>query len=307
MLATVWTLSLLLFKFYFGVERVGWAAGGQVVDVKQLKHEHRLEKNDRKQRIVRNWRVQTACLVACASLLPVSMLMLRLGLNPVIASLEELREINDQVDSRAFRGMLIVAELQTTQKDLHTMRQSGLLAEEITDEQFCPSFANTTGLLDDETVPSRNASISDIGALQSFLPSSLQRSVASGLDNMQSILLSYELDFVGEALSILTNATATIDSGIDNMYSHDWIVKLLVVIMNVVVIFLMVGILIAKENTDYPAYQSFAAWVLLPLFGVIQIAAVGGTCIFLSVSMLNAGTFVCLDGLEYPLIDRFDF
>jgi hypothetical protein len=294
-LAVLWTLALFVLKFYYGTDRVGCAAGGQVIDVKQLKHEQRLDKTSRKRRILRNWRVQTACLMASATFLPVSMLVLRLGLNPLIGSLDELQQINDQVDSLAYRGIFVATDLQQVYDNLQSLQKSDLLSEQITDEQFCPSLVNYSKLPSTEAATNatnKNATAAvDYATLQNLLPSTLQQRVLLALDSVDQVLISYDLQSVTSGLYQVTNSTDAVDTGIDSLYSHDWIVKLLVVVMDVVVVFLFLGVLITKENTDYPAYQTFASWILLPIFGTILFAAVAGTCIFLSLAMLNAGTY----------------
>jgi hypothetical protein len=262
-----------------------------VVDVQHLKHEHRLDKQRRKRRILRNWRVQTACLVATATWLPVSMLVLRLGLHPLIASLDELQQVNDAIDSLAYRGIFVATDLQHVSDNLQSLQASDLLSEQITDEQFCPSL-NSTSPNNAVAYNATNATMIDYAKLQNLLPSTLQQRVLLALDSVDQVLMSYDLPSVTSGLYQVTNSTNAVDTGIDRLYSHDWIVKLLVVVVDVVVVFMFLGILITKENTDYPAYQTLASWVLLPIFGTILVAAVAGTCIFLSLAMLNAGTFV---------------
>jgi hypothetical protein len=276
----VWTIALLALKFYYGKGRVGCAAGGEVVEVKQLKKVENLNKKERKQRILRNWRVQTACLLACISLLPVSMLMLRLGLDPFIASLEDMQEINDQVDSHAYRGIAIVSQLMEAHDNLQELQKSGLLEDTLTVRQICPNLATATG-----SNSTFNATL-----LFGFSPTVVQESVISGLEYFDSIILSYDLDSGANTLYQVTNATDSVDTGIDKLYSHDWVVKFLIVNMDVVVIFMIVGILITKDNTDFPAYQRFSSWLLLPAFCLLLVGTVAGTCIFVSMAMVNAGT-----------------
>jgi hypothetical protein len=283
-LFVAWTISLLVLKFYYGAGRVGCAAGGEIIDVRQLKKVQHLPKKDRKQRILRNWRAQTACLLACLGLLPVSMVMLQLGLTPFIASLYDIREINDEVDSRAYRGIEIIAQLQETLGNLQTIQSSGIFNDHLSLQKICPNHARAAR-------SGGNSTNSDLNALLHALTATSNKNVTAGIKSAESLLQSYDLESVAGTLYQVTNATDSVDDGINSLYSNYWILKLLIVIMDLVVIFIIVGILFTKDNTDFPAYQRFAALFLLPIFCLALVATVTGTCISVSMAMVNAGTW----------------
>lgn len=281
----IWTIVLLVLKFYYGLERVGCAAGGEVVEVRELKKVYNLDKFERKERILRNWRVQTACLVACVVLLPFTILMLRLGLNPFISSLVDIQDINDQVDSHAYRGIQIAAQLQDASSHLQEIRYSGLLQSTLTLDQICP---NRITNIDGNTTAgfSQNDTLTD---LLGFDPNVVQQEVVSSIDEIDSVVAKYDLPSGINILYQVTNATSEIEGAIDSLKDKDWIVKLFVVIMDVVVLYLLAGILIVKDNTDYPAYQFFTSWLLLPIFCAMLGATIAGTCVFASIAIFNAG------------------
>lgn len=272
-------MVLLVLKIFYGQGRVGCAAGGDVVEVRQLKKVENLTKKERKQRILRNWRVQTTCLLACISMLPISVVMLQLGLNPFIASLDDIREINDEVDSRAFRGIEIITQLQDTIGNLQSLPTSGLLKHTFTQEKLCPN---------QDIADALNSTI-DLKTLLNLVTTTWKDNVTAGVSLADSIIQRYDLESVAGTLHKVTNTTASVAEGINSMYSNNWILKLLVVIMDLVVIFLIIGILFTKDNTDFPAYQRFTSLLLLPLFCLTLIATVAGTCFFVSMAMANAG------------------
>jgi hypothetical protein len=284
-MALIWAIVLLVLKFYYGLGRVGCAAGGEVIEVRELKKTYNLDKFERKERILRNWRVQTTCLVACVLLLPFTILMLRLGLNPFISSLDDVQEINDQVDSHAYRGIQIASQLQDASSHLLEIRQSGLLQSTLTLDQICPN--RNTNIDGNMTMSfSNNDTLTD---LLGFDPNIVQKEVVSSIDEIEDIIAKYDLPSGINILYQVTNATSEIESVIDGLKNKDWIVKLFVVIMDVVVLYLLAGILIVKDNTDYPAYQFFTSWLLLPIFCAMIAATIAGTCIFASIAIFNAG------------------
>lgn len=298
-MALIWTIVLLVLKFYYGLDRVGCAAGGEVIEVRELKKVYNLDKFERKERILRNWRVQTACLVACVVLLPFTILMLRLGLNPFISSLADIQEINDQVDSHSYRGIQIAAQLQDSSASLSNIKHSGLLQSTLTLDELCPN--RITNSDNNSTTVASNNDTSDLTSLLGFDPNLVQEQIVSNIDEIEAIIAQYDLPSAVNILYQVTNATSEIDGAIDSLKSKDWIVKLFVVILDVVVLYLLAGILIVKDNTDYPAYQFFTSWLLLPIFCAMLAATIAGTCIFASIAIFNAGTysslrlFMCMD------------
>jgi hypothetical protein len=292
-IALVWTIILAVLKFYFGRGRVGCAAGGDAVDVREMKKVYNLDKQERKERILRNWRIQTTCLVTCVVLLPFTILMLRLGLNPFIASLVDIQEINDQVDSHAYRGIQIVSQLHDAYSKLSEIQQSNAVQNTLTLDQICPNrITALTNGGDNSTndVSSKNHT-SDIYELLGFDPTELEDEIILGITDVESIIARYDLQSASNILYQVTNATAAVDAGIDSLNSKDWVIKLFVVIMDVVVLYLIIGILIVKDNTDYPAYQFYTSWLLLPIFCATLAACIAGTCIFASIAMFNGGTY----------------
>jgi hypothetical protein len=289
---------LLVLKFYYRIERVGCASGGDVVDVKEMKKVYNLDKFERKQRIRRNWRVQTTCLITCIALLPSTILMLKFGLDPFIDSLYDVQQTNDRIDSHAYRGIQTVTQLYDAYKSVQ-VQQSDF---EFFDDNFtnlkldaaCLSnvtmFSSIVGNL--TKLPKNNSNVSltnmTVRLKDVFDWTLYQEEIKSTIANFS------EFDFNGSnsVLYQLANGTAAVDAGIDAMNDHDWLIRLLVVIMDVVVVLLIVGILFVKDNIDYPAYQSFTTYILLPLFCASLFATIIATYIFATVAVLNAGMYL---------------
>lgn len=291
---------MLVLKFHFGYETVGWAAGGNVVDIKQQKKQQGLSKWERQERIIRNWRVQTACLLALISILPLSLLMLHFGLNPFIESLSYTQMINDEVDSRAFRAIQIVAQLQESHKQLNLLKTNSTFVSTMAMQELCPNFDpsriidNGVKDIDNSTNSSSssflNATTHDLNKVLGIDPTLIRSKVLTAFDHV-NVFMKFDLESAAATMSQVTDITAMIDRGVDNVQTHDWIIKLGIVILDVVVIFLGIGVFFTKHSIDFPAYQRTTAWILLPIFGAALASAVVGTCAFVSFAIINAGEF----------------
>lgn len=299
MILFTWTMVLLALKYYFRIERVGCAAGGDVVDVKEMKKVHNLDKFERKHRIRRNWRVQTACLLTCITMLPCTILMIKFGLDPFIESLHDIQQINDRIDSHAYRGIQTVTQLQDAYNNIQGVPQSDFQLfddniNNLTLDVACASnftmfssFLGNFSMAGNRTNQSRTPRTNETMRLSDVFDwATFQEEITNTISNVSI----YDFNGTYSMLYQLTNGTSAVDTGIDTLNGHDWVIRMLVVILDVVVIFLIVGILFVKDNIDYPAYQSFTSYILLPLFCSCLIATVIGTYMFSSIAIINAGT-----------------
>ena len=299
-----WLAILLVLKFHFKLKRVGCAAGGEVVDIKRLKKVDGLHKFERQTRILRNWRVQSACLGACLAIVPLSVLMLESGLDPFLESLEGIQSINDEVDSRAYRAIQIISQLQESNAALDQLkRNSTFLIKTLEMKEFCPNFDPTAILNYDYNLTEGNntdgafdasEAMVDLNAVLGIDPAAVRGTILSGIEQANAFK-SYNTKSAAETLYQVTEFTSAVDSGIDYVHSHDWIIRLGVVILDVVVGFLVVAVVLTKQSIDFPAYQSMTAWVLLPIFCSALAVAVVVTLVFVSMATANAGEFFCLE------------
>jgi len=86
----VWLIVLFALKYIFGIEKVGCAASGEIIDVQHIKRHKRHLKPHLQSIVKRSWRIQTAFLLA-AFLIPIgTWLLLERGLAPTMASLDEI-------------------------------------------------------------------------------------------------------------------------------------------------------------------------------------------------------------------------
>ena len=297
MILFIWSVVLLVFKYYYRIERVGCASGGDIVDVKEMKRVYNLDKFERKQRIRRNWRVQNTCLITCILILPSTILMINFGLDPFIDSLYDVQQMNDRIDSHAYRGIQTVTQLNDAYNHIQQIQEPNV---QLFDNNFTNLYVNAA-CVSNVTIFS-----SLVGNLTNLPKAKLPRMnmtmrLKDVFDwNLYQEEVKYTIanfstyDFTGtnSVLYRLTNGTAAVDAGIDTLNGHDWLIRFLVVILDVVVIFMIVGILFVKDNIDYPAYQSFTSYILLPLFCASLLATIIATYMFTTVAVLNAGTYI---------------
>ena len=297
MILFIWSVVLLVFKYYYRIERVGCASGGDIVDVKEMKRVYNLDKFERKQRIRRNWRVQNTCLIACILILPSTILMINFGLDPFIDSLYDVQQMNDRIDSHAYRGIQTVTQLNDAYNHIQQIQEPNV---QLFDNNFTNLYVNAA-CVSNVTIFS-----SLVGNLTNLPKAKLPRmnmtmrlkdvfdwnSYQEEVKNTIANFSTYDFTGTNSVLYRLTNGTAAVDAGIDTLNGHDWLIRLLVVILDVVVIFMIVGILFVKDNIDYPAYQSFTSYILLPLFCASLLATIIATYMFTTVAVLNAGTYI---------------
>lgn len=258
----VWGLVLIFLKLRFGVKGVGCAAGGDIVDVAALRA-NKLSRAQRKKRIVRAWRTQSVFLLATLAVPTFSLLLVNHGLRPFIASLDSLVDVTDKVDSAAFLGIHIV--------DSVTARYRELVEIPIIDiRSFCPNA------LAPDTV------LASLGAYA--LPETLQLC----LQMIDSFVQDY-VTAIRPALTQVTDATRIVDEVIDSVYNHYWILKLLLLVLNVANGFFIFGVLLSKNGCVYAAFQAMMSYLILPVFALALIASVGLTCATVSLTLVNAG------------------
>lgn len=255
-----WGLVLLYLKLRYGVERVGCAAGGGVVDV-TLMHMQNMSRTRRKNRILRNWRVQTVFLMASMTLPVLSFLLANHGLDPFLLSLVEVHEVSNEIDSRAYIGIHTAQRTRELHSELTQLLSMDLLS-------FCPNYETSEWA-------------EGIGLLQ------IQERVTFGLEEAEV----FADDFAGEVIEALyevTELTERTENTANWLDKHDWIIRLFLVALNIVNCFFLFSVFLTKNEVDYVALQAMASFVLLPMFVVITLGFAISACAVAIGAMANA-------------------
>lgn len=255
----IWTCLLWFLKLNC---QGACGSGGHLIDVKALKQQ-KIPRRQRKRIIQRNWRVQCWALVAISLLLPLSIVILRLGLTPFVEALNDVQHINDLIDSHAYRGIEIIGQMQKSQGNIHALENAGLLNH----TNLCPNLQSSD-----------------------FMDAELDfyEILTQNLGTVDTFIATHQLASHPDTLYQITNVTSNVDDAIDLFLSNDWKLKLVVVVTDVVLIFLCFQILLSKQSIDWPAFQSLTQWLLVPVFCFVLVAVLLGMMILGGLAMLNA-------------------
>jgi hypothetical protein len=264
----VWLVILFLLKFHYGVDRVGWAAGGDVVDVEYMRKQG-ISRKHRTQRIRRNWRVQTTFLIASMCIPILSFLLVNHGLEPFIESLTDIDDMANNADTQAYLGIHIGQRITAIYNNLHD-----LVSHNVTSS--CPDLPSI--LLENET-------------RFTFAHEGLSNSLTALLP-----VVNETIPTTIEALEAVTTATRKAKDIADFLLGHDWLLIMLLSALNILNAFFLFGVFLTKNDVDYPGFQAFTGYLLLPAFLLALLASVSTSCLFAAAATSNAGECIKLIG-----------
>jgi hypothetical protein len=278
----LWLMVLIFFKCVCGRSRPACAAGGGVIDIKQLREVHDLSRSQRKNIIRRQWRIQGLALFTCTLVVPATFVGIRLGLHPFLDALSDIRETNDQIESKAYQGKHIGSQLLAFYHNLTNLPMKDLPISELCPNQFADRML-VTPIID---FGSLNVTANETKLMENMLE--WKDLLLHGLDMVDERFNSIQIPT--DALNSVTNATQAIDTGIDFVLENDWYLKMGLLVLDVVVLFWCFGILAAQSNMDWIGMQRLAAYFLMPILLLILPALVVAACGFWTMLVINSGT-----------------
>lgn len=263
----------MLFKFLYGIPKIGCAAGGEILDMKQLSKKG-ISRKQRKKRILRSWRLQTTFMISAILIPTASLIMMQNGWGRVTLAWDEVQEVVDDAEAFAFRGWNVLQGLQNSRESLSNNSLVRNVIEHTKTEpsaalfaSWCPTAAN--------------------GGQLEFL----NEAIAS-LEEQTGSLLSLFDDYVpvnSEAFLTVTEATHSVDESIQWFFDNDWIWKMYIMALNVLNIFLLFCVYIFSKNDiiHLPTIH-YLTFLVVPLFSVatgllLMVTASSGVA-----SLLNA-------------------
>lgn len=256
-----------------GARRVGCAAGGHELDIRQLRRDPYYKPLIRNM-VRRSWRVQGTFFIP-AFLLPIwTGLLLKKGLTTLIKSLQEIQDINHDVSGVALRAMRITELLTTTYAKM-TSFSGNQDALDLT--SYCPLVSNSTFVQGTDT-------------------SSFAQNIRQSLSEL-SQFMEYEVASAKVGLSKVDQLTAYIDDAADWVFRHDWLCKLFVVVVNVVNLALLCGLLLSRKNIIFYPFKALLSFLLVPVFAIMTGISLLAACSTAMAAVLNAD--FCSGG-EYP-------
>jgi hypothetical protein len=273
-----WGLILFTFKFIYGLQRLGCAAGGGVLDMIQLSKAG-VRRKERKRRIMRSWRLQTTFCIVSILIPMTSLMMMEMGWKSLDAAWQEVQVVVDDVEALAFRGWNVLESLQSIKNELH----SNLLVQQVLKSESANGFA--------EWCPNAGETPERFKVLQDAM-----EQVQSGTQELVEI---YE-DHVPEnenGFVVMTQVTKYVDESIDWFFAHDWMWKLLLMVLNVInVLMLLACYSLSKNNIVHLPSRLYLAWLLVPVFTVVTVLLLIATASSGVATMLNAD--FCAGGTE---------
>lgn len=282
--AFVWLLVLLYLKCSCRHRgRTSCAAGGEVIHIKQLREVHHLNRSQRKNLIRRQWRVQGLALLLCAMVIPANLVGIQLGLHPFLDGLQDIRDVNDQIESKVYQGLDIGHRLEGYYQNLTQLQVLDI--SELCPNQLSHRQLMTPTLETNSTIELRNNGTELLGDLLEWA-----ELVSQGLDQIDTRF--EDIHIPTDALHLVTNATNILDHAIDLMVEYDWYLKFGLLVLDVIVLFWCLGILVAQNNIVWIGMHRVAAYFLMPVMFLLLPALVVAACGFAAMLVVNAGTFL---------------
>lgn len=256
MIAFLWIIVLFVLKFTFGKERVGCAAGGEPVDVSALRRA-KVSRADRRHRIVRIWRTQAVFIFGCMLMPALSFLFVNHGLTPFYHSMSVMVDIASVVEQRAYEGMDTASSILIRRSQIQRVKTSINLTQCVNDVMQ--------------------------GGVETF-----NQSLNAGMEQISGFVDGYIPD-VMKGLAQVTDSTDYVESTLSSADVYDWVVKGILIGLNIVVVMLLLAAFLARNSINSPLYQDIVSHFLVPTFCVLMTAFVMGTCITAAMAMVNAG------------------
>lgn len=254
-------MILLILKVSFGVNRVGWAAGGDIVDVENMRKQQ-ISRSRRKHRIRRNWRVQSTFLVASMWIPVLSFLLANHGLNPFIESLSDVEDVSNDIDTQAYLGIQTGQRIETIYRNLQDLVSFDV-------GSFCPNLPSSI--------------LNNVTHL-----TEIQKEISNTFNEVSPVVDVFIPGTI-ETLHAITKTTRKSEEIVDFILGHDWILNMILAAVNIINAFFLFGVFLTKNDIDYPVFQAFTSYLLIPVFCLLVIASVGTSCLFAAAATANAG------------------
>ena len=278
----IWAIILVLFKFLYGIPKIGCAAGGEVLDMKLLS-KGGISRKQRKKRIMRSWRLHTAFMVCGVFVTSASLMMMRNGWSKVQVAWEEVQAIVDDVESFGFQGWNVLEGLKVS-RDSFSNNQ---LVRGFLDHKQ----AGSSSSLFSKWCPNANATGDDQLA---FLHGAML-DLEEQTDEILAIFTD-DLPLDSKAFLRITESTDSVDASLQWFFDHDWIWKMYIMILNVLNIFLLLCVYIfSKNNIIHPPTRFYLTFFVVPLFSVatgllLMVTAGSGVATLMNADFCTGGS-----------------
>ena len=238
----------------------------------------------RRQYLLRAWRIQTTFLIT-GILFPIATTMLvKNGLSQLELSWDEMTDMAIDADALFYRGLGIVERLSSSHAELKEFAQQQNISasnvqNSINDEYpWCPNLSgglnSAASIADEQLVAQFNSVMSEVTTQLDYIISYLPENVPMDPSGLISA----------------TRATEHVKSAIEWTKSHDWLLKFLLMMVNVLSMFLILASYIVYQISPIVHIPSrfYLAWVIVPFWSVLCILVVVATAMMGIATLVNA-------------------
>lgn len=267
-----WGVILLLFKYAYGLSKVGCAAGGDVLDMIHLAKSG-VSRKQRRRRILRSWRLQTTFCILCVMIPCITMMMMEVGWKNLDIAWREVQDVVDDIETLGFKGLNVINGLQSTKVSLY----QNILVQQVLAEP------NPRVSVFDSWCP--NASTSK--RLHFFKES--MKIIQENTRSTVNLLEDNISDNAANGFAMVTDVTQYVDESIGWFQSHDWMWKFLLMVINVLTcLMLLASFILSKNNLIHPPTRAYLSYLLVPMFTVCIILLLVATASTGIATLLNA-------------------
>ena len=256
-----WGIVLLLLKYIGGLDRVGCAAGGEPLDVKLLR-DIGFRRWQRRRIIQRSWRLQSVFVTCSIAVIALSFVFANRGLTPYMESLDDVNTISSLVQTRTRHSLHLGHLLSTHMAALRPFLDFNI-------SSLCPNYEQT--FLETE-----------------FSLSSTSTEIAYAADQL-NYFFDADLETFLVGFDQIADTCKSVDEIVAKAQSNDWIVRLVLASLNVINVFLLLGVVLTRNKIRSTFYQDVLAYVFLPVFVVVIIFVVAMVCMAAANGMVIAG------------------
>lgn len=257
----VWGVAMIFLKVVLP-ELAGWAAGGKIIDVANMRKQ-RIPRHTRRARILRSWRLQWTFLLVSIMIPITTLLIMQNGLAALVASLNDISGIADDIVSKAYIGMSIVGSLDTEIKNLDV----NFTQQDMNISKDCLRIVT-------------NVSHVPLPTITDY--------IHVGLTELETFIKQHVLLREAE-LQNIAHIAKSVEGSIEWTYANDWALKFFLMTINVVNGFFLFGVFLSKQDIISHNYQRFLSHAMIPIWIVLLVLNLFLACGFGMALMLNSG------------------
>jgi hypothetical protein len=250
---------------------VPWIAGGSRIDVQYIKRYHRHLKPKLQQMVLRSWRIQS-CFLLSAFIIPfLTYTTVEKGLLPTQDGWNSLRHLSGTISDVIYQAKGNVDTILSEVQSWANVDDSSSFP--LNQPNFCPNLKS-------QNVP---MSLWNHSLPSTFLSMSAHHGSAKDLYTALDLRLSP----IQQGLLTAGEATQDLEDILEMLLENDWIPKFTLLILNIFTGFLVVGVLLSRNNIIFHPYQFSVTSFFMPTFILVLILLIFQTSLVAVISTFH--------------------